>query len=239
MQEAARKASATREAEERAHADEQRRQREQREEEARRRLRTLEELHRLTGNQFEELIASLFRRDGYTVNRCGGSGDEGIDLILELAQSKDVVQCKRWKSDIGSPVIRDFYGAMMHFAARHGFIITTASFSPSARAFAHGKPITLISGHELLCWINNTYSTRDRRHSAQPPRREEKDRPDPYVVLGVSRSASEEEIRAAYRREMANYHPDKVAHLGTELQELAERKAKAINCAYEELAHSR
>ena len=34
-----------------------------------------------------------------------------------------------------------------------------------------------------------------------------------------------EEIREAYRREMARYHQDEAAHLGTELQELAKRKA--------------
>jgi DnaJ like chaperone protein len=45
-------------------------------------------------------------------------------------------------------------------------------------------------------------------------------------------------VRAAYRREMVNYHPDKVAHLGKELQELAKTKAQEINRAYEELTHS-
>jgi DnaJ-domain-containing protein 1 len=58
----------------------------------------------------------------------------------------------------------------------------------------------------------------------------------PYTVLGVGRSASQEGTRAAYRREMTNYHPDKVAHLGPELQELAKRKAQDINRAFQELA---
>ena len=61
---------------------------------------------------------------------------------------------------------------------------------------------------------------------------------DPYAVLGVSRVARKEDIRAAYRREMSNYHPDKVAHLGYEFQEIAKEKALAINRAYEMLTRS-
>ena len=55
---------------------------------------------------------------------------------------------------------------------------------------------------------------------------------------GKSETLAKEDIRAAYHREMANYHPDKVAHLGAELQELANRKAQAINRAYEELINA-
>jgi DnaJ-domain-containing protein 1 len=211
----------------------------QEEEERRRKLRTLEQLQQLTGREFEDLIAGLFREDGYTVRQCGGSGDEGIDLIIEISMSKDVVQCKRWKSDVGSPVVRDFYGALMHASARHGFIITTASFSESAHSFARGKAISLISGPDLIRWIDGSYSA---RCAAQNPR-QQKPKPepvttalfDPFSVLGILRGANQEEIRAAYRREMSNYHPDKVAHLGSELQQLAERKAQAINRAYTEL----
>lgn len=54
-----------------------------------------------------------------------------------------------------------------------------------------------------------------------------------HEVLNVSPSASPEEIRAAYRSLMSQYHPDKVAGLGEGLRELAERKAKEINRAYE------
>ena len=56
---------------------------------------------------------------------------------------------------------------------------------------------------------------------------------DPYVVLGVSRGSSSEEIRAAYRELAGLYHPDKVAHLGEEFQQLAEKRFKAIQEAYQ------
>jgi DnaJ-domain-containing protein 1 len=59
--------------------------------------------------------------------------------------------------------------------------------------------------------------------------------PDPYATLGVPRTASEEAIRAAYRARMSEYHPDKVAHLGVELQQLAHRKALEIQRAYDRL----
>ena len=61
---------------------------------------------------------------------------------------------------------------------------------------------------------------------------------DPHTVLGVPRSASQEEIRAAYRARMREYHPDRVAHLGEELQRLAHRKTLEIQRAYERLRGS-
>jgi len=54
----------------------------------------------------------------------------------------------------------------------------------------------------------------------------------PYAILGITVSASAEEIRIAYRK-MANlYHPDKVAHLAPEFRDMADRKMKDINTAY-------
>jgi len=58
---------------------------------------------------------------------------------------------------------------------------------------------------------------------------------DPYRILELPPGASQSEIRAAYRRLAARYHPDKVAHLGEEFQKLAEIKFKAIQAAYDAL----
>jgi DnaJ like chaperone protein len=58
---------------------------------------------------------------------------------------------------------------------------------------------------------------------------------DAYAVLGVERNASVEEIKKAYRQLVNRYHPDKVAHLGDEFKELAEKRFKEIQQAYQEL----
>jgi DnaJ-domain-containing protein 1 len=53
-----------------------------------------------------------------------------------------------------------------------------------------------------------------------------------YRILGVQPSATSDEVKAAYKRQMQQYHPDKVASLGKELRDLAEAKSKEINGAY-------
>jgi uncharacterized membrane protein YkvA (DUF1232 family) len=58
---------------------------------------------------------------------------------------------------------------------------------------------------------------------------------DPYQTLGIPTSSSQETIRSAYRSRMTEYHPDKVAHLGEELQELAHQKVLEIQRAYHQL----
>jgi hypothetical protein len=57
----------------------------------------------------------------------------------------------------------------------------------------------------------------------------------PHEVLGLAPDAGTEEIKAAYRRLANQYHPDKVAHLGPEFQELAARRFKEIQQAYARL----
>ena len=56
---------------------------------------------------------------------------------------------------------------------------------------------------------------------------------DPYEVLGVSRGASQEEIKEAYRELVKKYHPDK--YQGNPLADLAEEKLQEVNEAYDML----
>ena len=60
---------------------------------------------------------------------------------------------------------------------------------------------------------------------------------DPYKVLGVSRDASDDEIKKAYRELARKYHPDNYAN--NPLSDLVEEKMKEINEAYDEVQKQR
>ena len=60
-----------------------------------------------------------------------------------------------------------------------------------------------------------------------------------YRILGITPDATDEEVRKAYRRMAIQYHPDKVATLGEDVQKAAEEKFKAISQAYEAICRER
>ena len=55
-----------------------------------------------------------------------------------------------------------------------------------------------------------------------------------YSVLGVPANASADEINSAYRAQIKQYHPDKVAGMGPKIREVAEEQTRLLNAAREE-----
>lgn len=60
-----------------------------------------------------------------------------------------------------------------------------------------------------------------------------------YKVLGIESTATEEEIKKAYRQMAIRYHPDKVAAMGDEYQKGAQEKFQKIQEAYENIKKQR
>ncbi|MDE3198815.1 MAG: DUF4236 domain-containing protein [Acidobacteriota bacterium] len=116
------------------------------------------------------------------------------------------------------------YGVLV-FSSSHGLNIhlNTSSAQASA-AFA-------------ACWAEK--DGRPRANDRNEPREHEgvsaqsSRMAQAMRVLGVSASATMADISGAYRHLAQMYHPDKVAGLAPEFQELAERRMREINVAYE------
>jgi DnaJ like chaperone protein len=60
-----------------------------------------------------------------------------------------------------------------------------------------------------------------------------------YHVLGIEPSATDEEIKKAYRQMAIRYHPDKVIHMGEEYQKGAKEKFQKVQEAYENIKKHR
>lgn len=60
-----------------------------------------------------------------------------------------------------------------------------------------------------------------------------------YKILEIDPSATDDEVKKAYRKMAIKYHPDKVATLGPDIQKAAEEKFKAVSQAYEAICKER
>ena len=66
-----------------------------------------------------------------------------------------------------------------------------------------------------------------------------KDKASAYKILEINAEATDEEVKKAYRKMALKYHPDRVGHLGEDVQKAANAKFSELNSAYEEIKKQR
>jgi restriction system protein len=107
---------------------------------------------------FENLIRELFEKEfsknGGEVKITQASRDGGVDAIAfdpdPIRGGKIVIQAKRYTNPVGVAAVRDLFGTVHNEGATKGILVTTSDYGPDAYEFAKGKPLTLLSGSELL-----------------------------------------------------------------------------------------
>jgi len=60
-----------------------------------------------------------------------------------------------------------------------------------------------------------------------------------YKILEIPSTATDEEVRKAYRRMAVKFHPDKVAHIGEDVQHAAKEKFQKVQQSYENIKKHR
>ena len=107
---------------------------------------------------FEHLIREVFQKEfsynGGEVKVTQASRDGGVDAIAfdpdPIRGGKIVIQAKRYTNTVGVSAIRDLYGTVLNEGATKGILVTTSDYGPDAYDFVKNKPLTLLSGANLL-----------------------------------------------------------------------------------------
>lgn len=115
----------------------------------------LQELRGLTPYQFEDEVARMFQRLGYTVQQTPYSNDQGRDAILRKEGKKYLVECKRYGRDqvSGREDIQKFHSAIITEHAVKGFFVTTGGFSKGAIEYSRKISIELVDCDNLLVYL--------------------------------------------------------------------------------------
>jgi len=121
-------------------------------------LGTQANLAAMSWEEFEHLVRQLFEwefgRHGAEVKLTRASRDRGVDAIIfdpdPLRGGKFVIQAKRYTLPVDVAAVRDLYGTLINEGANRGILITTSHYGPDAYAFARDKPISLLTGADLI-----------------------------------------------------------------------------------------
>lgn len=109
--------------------------------------------------KFEEVVAELLYSKGFEVNLTKQTRDGGYDILALQKISgfpiKFLVECKRYKKNIGIDIIRSFCDVIHHEQANKGIIFTTSYFSKDSqkRKNQMGTILDLKNREDIIDWI--------------------------------------------------------------------------------------
>ena len=113
---------------------------------------SIEQLRSMSPWNFEDVVARMFERMGFTIQQTPKVKDGGRDAILTKDGKKFLLECKRYKdgSVSGEPQLRGLHSAMTTDRADGGYFVTAGGFSKDAVAFSKTVKIKLVNQYDLI-----------------------------------------------------------------------------------------
>ncbi|MBA4143873.1 MAG: restriction endonuclease [Nitrosospira sp.] len=101
-------------------------------------------LDQLSGEEFEEFLAGLFRTQGYVVELTALTGDYGADLILSKDGQRICVQAKRYAGSVGVAAVQEALSGKAYYQCNAAWVITTGIFTVNAHELAAKSGVRMI-----------------------------------------------------------------------------------------------
>lgn len=112
---------------------------------------TIDDIDIMEGYEFENYLKTLFFYAGFGAETTQKAKDYGADIILtDETGNKIVVQAKRYNKKVGVKSVQEIMGAMSHYKANEGMVVTNSTFSFEAETLAKDNSIRLVDRKELI-----------------------------------------------------------------------------------------
>jgi len=111
----------------------------------------------MTGSEFEEFIAKLFIKMGYSAYTTKTSGDQGIDVIAEKNGIKYGIQAKCYSGSVGNSAVQEAVAGKLFYGCDKVIVITNNTYTKSAVELAAANGVILWDRtilKEKLVYIN-------------------------------------------------------------------------------------
>jgi len=130
-----------------------------------------ETVRAMSGSQFEFFVAGLLRAMGHNTRVLGGSGDQGVDLIVDYFGERVAVQCKNYAKPVGNKPVQEVYTGAKHHRCQQAWVVAPAGFTNGASEIAESVGVKLFASASIRAWIgevDKVASPRPRSESFPP-----------------------------------------------------------------------
>lgn len=98
----------------------------------------------MDGLQFEYWCAEMLKNLGFTdINVTPASGDHGVDILACKEFIRYAIQCKRYKTDLGSGPVQEVHAGKSVYHCHVGVVITNQHFTDGAKTLANATDVLL------------------------------------------------------------------------------------------------
>jgi hypothetical protein len=153
-----------------------------------------EAVRSMTGAQFENFTADLFRAMGHQAVVLGGAGDQGVDVIVNHRGERIAVQCKNHKKPVGNRPVQEVYAGARHHRCVEACVVAPAGYTRGAMALASSTGVSLCDADTIHQWIRKADKLEHERTSELENR--------------IQNTPIKSEIAEARKRAFWHPHPD-------------------------------
>jgi restriction system protein len=109
----------------------------------------IDELKKLSGTEFEDYLAELFKSQGYQVETTPATGNYGADLLLHKDQQRTAVQAKCYTGSVGVSAVQEALSGMVYYNCHSAWVVTTGNYTANAVELARQSKVRLLDSNEL------------------------------------------------------------------------------------------